>query len=132
MNWINRYVSSVKYVDGGRGPVNYDCWGLVREARHMHCGKVLLPSWGEIRNTQPREFTKAYAAEAEGMEECQPEHGAIAAVFMHRVCIHVALVVEVPGDGLWCLEINPKKGVSFQRVLDFQHQYLKVVYYRDR
>lgn len=132
MNWINSYTLSVKYVDGGRGPVEFDCWGLVREVRHKHCGKALLPSWGHIRNTSPKEFTRAYAEESAKMEECQPEHGAVAAVFINTLCVHVGVVIEVaPGD-LWALEINPSKSVSFHRVLDFQAQYMKVIYYRDR
>lgn len=130
MNWINDYTFSARYVDGGRGPVEYDCWGLVREARHKHCGMRLLPSWGEIRNTQPKAFTNAYTKEAKNMQECQPEHGAIAAVFVGRVCVHVALAVEAGGQ-LFALEINPRKGVNFLRLIDFESQYLKVIYYRD-
>jgi hypothetical protein len=131
MNWINDYMLSVKYVDGGRGPTEFDCWGLAREVRHKHCGKRLLPSWGHLRNNNPKEFTRAYRAESAAMEACQPEHGAIAAVFINSLCVHVGVVIEVPGIGLWALEINPGKGASFKRVLEFQAQYLKVIYYRD-
>lgn len=132
MNWINTYLATVNYLDGGRGEDgNYDCWGLVREARHLHCGKRLLPSWGEVRNTNPRAFTKAYRAEAKSMEECRPEHGAVAAVFAGRVCIHVGLVVDVGGGRLMVLEVNPHKRVNVSRVVDFEANYPKVIYYRD-
>lgn len=130
MTWINHYLTAA-YEDGARGPRKYDCWGLVREARHLHCGKALLPSWGEIRHTQPKEFTKACVAEAAQMEECLPEHGAIAAVFRGHICIHVALVV-LYSDRLYGLEINPAKGARLQPLPDFERQYFKVVYYRDR
>lgn len=130
MKWINDYLLRIRYVDGGRGPAEYDCWGLVREARHAHCGKRLLPSWGEIRNTQPKEFTKAYQIEAENMEVCEPEHGAVAAVFIGKLCVHVGLVVEV-GGRLHAIEINKGRGVNFSRLVDFEAQYLKVIYYRD-
>lgn len=130
MSWINRYIGAIDYEDGGRGPVKYDCWGLVREARHEYCGKRLLPSWGEIRNTMPKAFTDAYLEEADSMEECRPEHGAIAAVFRGKICVHVALVVDI-GDRLMVLEINPHRGVTLSRVVDFEAQYLRVVYYRD-
>lgn len=130
MTWVNKYLMG-QYEDGARGPVRYDCWGLVREARHLHCGKRLLPSWGDIRNTQPKEFTRAYRSESATMEECPPEHGAIAAVFRGPVCTHVALVVSLD-DRLYALDINPSKGARFQPVPDFESQYLKVVYYRDR
>lgn len=130
MEWINQYIS-VNYVDGARGPDDFDCWGLVRHVRHAHCGKALLPSWGHIRNTMPREFTEAYRAEAENMELCEPEHGAIAAVFRGDICLHVGLVIEKSGC-LYTLDINPKKGARFQRLSNFKAQYLKVLFYRDR
>lgn len=130
MRWIERYLAA-SYEDGARGPDRYDCWGLVREARHDHLGLRLLPSWGEIRHTQPKEFTRACRAEAATMDECQAEHGAIAAVFRGPICTHVALVVRYD-DRLFALDINPVKGARFQPLPDFEKQYFKVAYYRDR
>jgi len=130
MIWMNLYLSA-RYKDGARGPSEYDCWGLVREARHVHMGKNLLPSWGDVRNTQPKEFTRAYRYEADSLELCAPEPGAIAAVMRGPLCIHVALVVAAE-DGLNVLDINPAKGARLQRLADFESQYFQVVYYRDR
>lgn len=130
MEWINKYLSS-EYVDGGREVGALDCYGLARLVRHQHCGKRLLPSFGAIRNTQPKEFTRAYQQESAAMEECAPEDGAIAAVFRGPLCIHVAVIIELE-NGLHALEINPKKGVRLLRVHDFESQYLRVIYYRDR
>jgi len=129
MSWITHYLSAT-YEDGARGPNKFDCWGLCREVRHTHCGKRLLPSFGSIRNTQPKEFTRAYQQESASMEECPPEHGAIAAVFRGPLCIHVAVIIELE-NGLHALEINPKKGARLMRVSDFESQYLRVIYYRD-
>ena len=129
MNWINKYLSAT-YEDGARGPYKYDCWGLCREVRYEQCGKRLLPSFGSVRNTQPKEFTLAYQAEAKNMQECEPESGAIAAVFRGALCIHVAVIIEV-GNELHALEINPKKGARLMRIPDFESQYLRVAYYRD-
>ncbi|MNX67480.1 hypothetical protein D3C86_986110 [compost metagenome] len=130
MQWINAYLSS-EYVDGGREIGALDCYGLARLVRHLHCGKRLLPSFGAIRNTQPKEFTRAYQQESAAMEECAPEDGAIAAVFRGPLCIHVAVIIELE-NGLHALEINPKKGARLLRVHDFESQYLRVIYYRDR
>lgn len=130
MKWVDHYLAAT-YEDGARGPDRYDCWGLVREARHKHMGLRLLPSWGEVRNTQPKEFTRACQCEASTMVECAPEHGAIAAVFRGHICTHVALVVDYDGR-LYGLEINPAKGARFQPLPDFEKQYFKVAYYRDR
>jgi len=129
MEWLNVYLVAT-YEDGARGPAKYDCWGLCREVRNLHCGKRLLPSFGAIRNTQPKEFTRAYQQESANMEECKPEHGAIAAVFRGPLCIHVAVIIELE-NGLHALEINPKKGARLMRVSDFESQYLRVIYYRD-
>ena len=129
MDWINHYLAA-EYEDGARGPRKYDCFGVVREVRHLHCGKRLLPSFGAIRNTQPKEFTRAYQQESASMQECKPEHGAIAAVFRGPLCIHVAVIIELE-NGLHALEINPKKGARLMRVSDFESQYLRVIYYRD-
>jgi hypothetical protein len=130
MEWINTYLSC-RYEDGARGPERYDCWGLVREARHLHLGRRLLPSWGHVRNTDPREFTRAYRAEAVHMEVCQPEHGAIAAVMRGHICIHVALVVEA-GGRLKVLEINPARGARCLPLSQWKRDHNIVIYYRDR
>ena len=128
--WLNDYLFS-RYVDGSRGDGGcFDCWGLVREVRHKIYGKRLLPSWGAIRNTMPREFTKAYEAEAASMEPCAPEPGAIAAVFTGRLMLHVGVVVALEGR-LAVLDINEKSGARWQRIPAFEAPFSKVVYYRD-
>lgn len=53
---FEKYLSA-SYEDGGRGPARLDCWGLARLARHEVYGLPLLPSWGYVRNTMPKEFT---------------------------------------------------------------------------
>lgn len=129
-DWLNRYLFA-HYVDGARGEDGaYDCWALAREVRHKIYGKRLLPSWGHIRNTMPREFTKAYQAEAASMEPCAPEPGAIAAVFTGRLMLHVGVVVELEGR-LAVLDINEKSGARWQRIPAFEAPFSKVVYYRD-
>lgn len=129
MEWVTAYLSK-KYQDGGRGPDYWDCWGLVRDARARYCGKRLLPEFGSLRNTNPRAFTRAYEAEAMQMEQCTPEHGAIAAVLHGKVCVHVALVLEVSGE-LWILEINPVRGPRYMRLTQWQRDHLTVTYHRD-
>ena len=128
-HWVENYLGK-PYEDGARGPDRFDCWGLVRHVRHAHCGARLLPSWGHVRNTMPREFTRAYAAESAKMRQCEPEPGAIAAVFRGMLCIHVGVVVEIDGR-LAVLEINQRSGVRWLRVPDFERQYIKVRYYAD-
>lgn len=130
MKWINSYLRC-KYVDGGRGPDVYDCWGLCRQVRHFELGLNLLPSFGSLRNNDPRSFTKAYESESHLMEPCEPEHGAIAAVLMGKICVHVALVLNV-ADRLMILEINPERGPRFLSLEDWRRDHVNVTYHRDR
>lgn len=128
-DWVGQYLAA-QYVDGARGPTEYDCWGLVREVRHLHCGKSLLPSWGHVRNHNAREFTRAYEAESTNLRKCNPEPGAIASAFKGRICHHVAVVVDTP-EGLRVLEMTAGTGARILRISDFERQYLKVDYHND-
>jgi hypothetical protein len=130
MEWVNKYLECA-YEDGARGPDRYDCWGLVRIVRHAELGKRLLAEYGSLRNTDPREFTRAYEEESSCMERCEPEHGAIAAVMIGRICTHVALVVEST-DGLRILEINPARGPRFLPLHKWQRDHSTVTFHRDR
>jgi len=130
MEWINWYLDNAVYVDGGRGPILFDCWGLTRIVRAEHLGKRLLPSYGHLRNTKPRQFTRAYGAESKLMEECAAEHGAIAAVMIGSICVHVALVIQI-GDQLRVLEINPQRGARFLPLSQWQRDHVRVTFHRD-
>jgi hypothetical protein len=130
MSWINEYLDRAVYVDGGRGPIEYDCWGLVREARGQHLGLSWLPVYGHLRNDNPRGFTKAYRAESAKLKECEPCHGAIAAVMIGNTCAHVALVVE-EGNQLWILEINAEKGARKVRLNAWLRDHVRVTFHND-
>lgn len=128
MKSLNDYIG-LEYEDGARGPDKFDCWGLVRSIRREILGLPLLPAFGNVRHTMPIEFTKAYRSIARGMLICTPEVGAIAAVFRGKICIHVAVVVEIDGD-LAVMEINPQTNCRWLRIPDFERRYLKVIYYK--
>ena len=129
-HWVEQYLAC-EYKDGARGPDRWDCWGMVRHVIYAHLGGRLLPSWGDVRNTMPRQFTKAYKTEAASMEECAPEVGAIAAVFTGSLMTHVGVCIDVDGRVV-VLEMNPKTGVRWRSVRDFEAPYARVVYYRDK
>lgn len=130
MTWINDYLERAVYIDGGRGPLGYDCWGLVREARGSHMGLSELPLYGELRNDNPRAFTKAYRCESAKLKECPPSHGAIAAVMIGDICTHVALVLEIANE-LWILEINPEKSVRKLRLTEWLKGHVRVTFHND-
>lgn len=118
------------YLDGGRGPVFIDCWGLVREVRH-DLGYPWLPSFSECRHTDLRGFTRAYEQQAAQMQVGEPAEGAIAAAFSGRLCVHVGIVVSIDGR-LLVLDINPGRGVGTEALSDFEARYGEVLYYRDK
>ena len=126
---LEKYLSA-SYEDGGRGPARLDCWGLARLVRHEVYGLPLLPSWGYVRNTMPKDFTRAANDVVGGMESCAPEVGAIASVWRGQLCIHVAVIVEVAGR-LHGMEMKPS-GATILPLRKFQDQYLTVSYHRDR
>lgn len=130
MTWLNDLLDNAVYVDGGRGPVEYDCWGLVREVRAKHLGRPELPPYGELRNDNPRAFTKAYRSESAKLTECQARHGAIAAVMIGEVCAHVAVVLEFSGE-LWILEINPEKSARKVRLEPWLRDHVRVTFHDD-
>lgn len=130
MQWVNDYLDRAVYVDGGRGPTEYDCWGLVREVRAKHLGRTELPLYGELRNDSPRLFTRAYRREACKLRPCEPEHSAIAAVMIGEICTHVAVVIEDAAE-LWILEINPEKGARRMRLNAWLRDHVRVTFHND-
>lgn len=131
---LNDYLTSV-YKDCGRGELvrgkpAYDCWALVRDARHKLYGLPLLPSFGGIHAMDKERLTEMHDLQREAMEECEPCPGAIAAVYRGRLCLHVAVVVEIEGD-LAVLETKPG-GPRWLRIPAFEREYNRVRYYRDR
>ncbi|MNN01391.1 hypothetical protein D3C81_1140080 [compost metagenome] len=130
MEWVNKYLSC-SYEDGARGPDKHDCWSLVRTVRHAELGCRLLAEYGSLRNTDPREFTRAYEEESAVMEKCEPEPGAIASVLIGRICVHVALVID-SADGLRILEINPTRGARCLPLHKWLRDHSTVTFHRDR
>lgn len=118
------------YEDGARGPERYDCWGLTRAVRHEVYGLPLLASWGHVRHDMAREFTRAAQGVTAPMRRCTPQVGALALVYRGKICVHVAVVVEIDGQ-LAVMETNPKTNCRWLRVPEFERQHLKVEYYRD-
>lgn len=128
---INKYLFT-RYKKYGRGPDEFDCWGIVRTARAELFGKDLLPSYAEIDPQDKRALTQA-------CEQVRVDHvfnesvavaGAIATAWRARVCVHVGLVVEADGR-LWVLETDVETGPCLTRIDQFEQRYTKVIYYDD-
>jgi hypothetical protein len=130
VTWVNHYLAAT-YRDGGRGPYEYDCFGLTREVLNERCGWPLMPAFGALRHSDPKGMTVAQRDTVASMRICDPAHGVLACVFRGVLMVHVAVIIELDG-ALAALEINPKQGARWSRIPDFERQYLRVVYYDGR
>lgn len=119
-----------RYVKFGRGPIEMDCWGLVRIARVELFGKAWLPSYADVDPHDKRHLTKAtHSALVENsLIEVDIRPGAIAAAWQARLCVHVGIVAECDGR-LWILETDEDTGPVLTRPSTFESRYTKVVYY---
>lgn len=121
-----------RYVAGGRGPNEYDCWGLVRDAKHAIFGGEKLPTCADARPGSIPAITRSVArvAAAFGMRASAPAPGMVATGWHGRVCVHVGLVV-MTSLGLRVLETDTPGGPSLTRLKHFEDRYSKVAYYAD-
>lgn len=119
-----------RYVKYGRGPVELDCWGLVRVARAELFGSDWLPSYIDIDPQDKAGLTEAAleVREQGGFREIEIRPGAIATAWRARLCVHVGIVVEADGR-LWILETDEGTGPGLIRPANFERRYSKVIYY---
>lgn len=129
---MNRYLET-RYVRYGRGPVDLDCWGLVRLARHELFGRAMLPSYAEIDPEDKQALTVAAASVREqgGFVATLPQAGAIATAWRARLCVHVGLVVQADGRP-WVLETDEATGPCLSPISAFESRYTRVIYYDDQ
>src|SRR5690625_5280862 len=128
---INKYLFT-RYKKYGRGPDEFDCWGIVRTARAELFGKDLLPSYADIDPQDKRALTVACEQERVDhvFNESPPAAGAIATAWRARVCVHVGLVVEADGR-VWVLDADGETGACLTRIDQVAEGYPQVLYYDD-
>jgi len=125
---IEKYLR-VPYVDEGRSGAALDCWGLMLAVR-AELGCAPLPSLTGVTRHTVHAMGHEYQAISSMLEQCEPEAGAIAAVFKGKAFVHVGVVVEIDGR-LGVLETNQATGPRWMRVPQFLDTYYKVLFYRD-
>lgn len=129
---LDRYLQT-RYVRGGRGPVDYDCWGLCRLARTELFGRPLLPLLSDTRPGDVRGITRAVAdvTALHGLVQVSARPGAIAAAWCASLCVHVGLVVLVDGR-LRILETDDPGGPCLTAINKFQARFTRVLFYDDQ
>lgn len=128
---LDRYLKT-RYVRYGRGPVDLDCWGITRLARHELFGKSLLPAFDGICPDDKRSLTEAAITVRDegGFVPAKAAEGAIATAWRGRLCTHVGIVVRADGR-LWVLETDEGTGPCLTPPSTFEARYNKVIYYDD-
>lgn len=125
---INQYLKT-RYRRHGRGPVEYDCYGLARAVRHEEFGRPLMPSYVEVVPDDKRMLTRAAADALEHhLKPCDPKPGAIALAWRGRVCVHVGVLVMADGRR-WILETDEGTGPQLVPPRSFAARYPRVEFY---
>lgn len=129
---IDTYLKT-RYVKGGRGPDDIDCYGLVRLARHEMFGLPLLPLYAGVTMDDKLSITNACKdiSREQGFVPGFARPGAIATAWRVRLCVHVGLVVDADGR-LWVLETDDAAGPRLTPISKFESRYTKVIYYDDQ
>lgn len=129
---IEKYLKT-RYKRGGRGPVDFDCWGMTRAARTEVFSRLLLPVLEGAAPGNLRAITKAHdqVCLMHGFHEVPARAGAIAEGWIASLCVHVGLVVEVDGR-LMILETNEPNGPCITQINRFQAKYTRVLFFDDQ
>lgn len=128
---INEYMKT-KYVPGGRGPLEFDCWGLVRQARKDLFDGATLPDCASTLPGDINGLTREVGSVTKdcNLTEVKMIAGAIATAWRGKLCVHVGLVVHADGRH-WILETDVKSGPCLTRPEVFAARYSNVRFYAD-
>lgn len=127
MSILSKYRGCI-YKPGGRGPNEFDCWGIVRHIRRHEYGLHVPPSYSGAEKYDKRYMTRAFSEEMRSFSLCSPTTGAIALAWKGGLAIHCAIVVEV-NDKPGILECDKGIGVKWQTIRSFESKYTKVEYF---
>jgi hypothetical protein len=128
---IERYLSEVVWTSDGMIYPELNCWGLVRHARHELYGLPLLPAYGLDARDKAAQTRAAHDVIAGHLVDAPPAPGAVAAAWRGRLCVHVAVVVEIEGR-LAALEVDDRGGCRWRWLRDWVRRQARVSFYRDR
>ena len=102
-----------KYKDGGRGPHEFDCYGLVRDIGWRDLGWVLLPSYGFVSPFDKPLVTSTSASIIPHFQRCELANEVVAAGYTNNELQHVGLVVSVD-NSLQVFNATEGAGICYQ------------------
>lgn len=127
MHWASQYIGK-PYSSGGRGPLAFDCWGLLFWIYTHHYG-IDLPSFPGINSEDSTAVGRIMHAEEQKARKGQswgdwkridePSDGCVALMGGMEVLSHVGIYFDLPGGGR-ILHARPGMGVVAQRPLEIQ------------
>jgi hypothetical protein len=119
----------IPYVANGRDKNGADCYGLVRMARYYLIDREWMPDYTTVDGSDKKSLTNAMLSESSGYKIATRSHGAIAAAWRGRFCIHIAIVVNVDGRQMI---LESDSDAPYPRIINpsnFESRYTRVVYY---
>ncbi|WP_447801184.1 nitrite transporter [Pseudomonas kilonensis] len=122
----NKYLAG-KYLEGGRVWPKVDCYGLVLEVRR----DLGLPDWPEWENIRSGDGSMVEVAGKwfPTLTPCEPEEGALIALYQGSEMRHVGVVVRCNGS-LEALEITIKQKVICLPLHRLKRRFVRVEYYK--
>lgn len=126
---IERYLAT-RYVKGARGPEEFDCYGLVRDARRAMFERDEIPACEGVAPSDKRKLTQCChdVVAMCSLVEVTARPGAIATAWRGSLCVHVGLVVKIDGR-LRVLETDEPTGPCLTSLQRFAARYRKVIFY---
>lgn len=108
-----------RYADGGRGPHEFDCWGMYRwiQERRTAC---LLPSFSDIHPDDKKGMTRMMRAILPDFTPCRPERFAAACGMNGEILMHIGTVIFIDNQ-LQIIHTSRQSGPVIDSIAKFTH-----------
>lgn len=126
--WWEKYVG-LPFVELGRGPVGYDCWGLVRLVYQEQLG-IELPSWTAHKSIRDKQTVSDELTEAHKLfiKTEAPEPLSVVLMSSTVTLLHVGIAI----DRQSMLHTTLGKDACVGRLKTFEHQIKGFYRYHDQ
>lgn len=95
-HWAAKYVG-IPYEAGARGPVNYDCWGIIQLIYQQEKG-IVLPELAGLSAEKLAEIHNAIVVESQSwIDVAVPTEGCVVCMSTGSIMHHVGVFIESNG-----------------------------------
>lgn len=94
---VQWYLENIRYADGGRGPIECDCYGMARLVRHHVYGLPLLPEYAGVDPTDKADAAPKLRQVVSSMSPCGEVASAFVLAYTGTIGGHCAVLVEMDG-----------------------------------